>query len=263
MKNYQIQAVSAFEDNYIWLIHNDTQAIIIDPGSSQEVLDYLNRHQLIASAILVTHHHDDHTGGVRKILNVYKDCALYAHKEHGFKELSFVNLVDEGDEFGVIGLTFKVWRTAGHTDSHLSYVADIDQKTHVFCGDTLFSAGCGRVFTGTMAQLFESMRRFNEMDDGVVFYPAHEYTLSNLKFAQSVATDDAQPMIDQATQAVKTLRQAGKMSLPVTLEHERKINVFLQACDAQKAKEFAAKHHLAQDTALSVFTWLREKKNNF
>lgn len=263
MSDCRIQAILAFEDNYIWLIENQMTTIIIDPGSSQEVLAYLQKNQLTPSAILVTHHHDDHTGGVRDLLSQYKNCALYAHANHGFDDIPKVNLVDEGDHFVVGDICFQVWRTAGHTDSHLSYVTDIDQKTRVFCGDTLFSAGCGRVFTGTISQLFASMKRFNDMDEQTMFYPAHEYTVSNLKFAKSVALDEHQDVIKHATNIAITQRQNNQMTLPVSLAHERQINVFLHACDDSKAKKLANQHGLNDNSALAVFRWLREQKNHF
>lgn len=263
MKQYEIYAIAAFDDNYIWVIADGKNAVIIDPGCSQEVLEFLSRRQLVASAILVTHHHHDHTGGVQEILKTYPRCELYTHKKHGFHQSANTYFVDEGDEFRVLQLTFTVWQTAGHTDSHISYLVDIDDKIRVFCGDTLFSAGCGRVFTGTIDQLFASIERFGALPDEVMFYPAHEYTLSNLKFSKLMAADVFVDDINDAINYTKQCLAQNKPSLPVCLAYERKINVFLQACDRDLADKVATKHHLGKYSPKQVFAWLRQQKDNF
>ncbi|MFB6349214.1 hydroxyacylglutathione hydrolase [Moraxella sp. ZJ142] len=260
MKTYQIHPIPALDDNYIWAICQANHAIIIDPGDAKAVQDFLTAGRLDLVAILITHHHHDHTAGVRDLLAAYPDCALYAHRRHGFDDAI---AVDEGATFSQMGLDFDVWRTAGHTENHISYLANVDNKTCVFCGDTLFSAGCGRIFTGTIELLFESMSRFVKMADETVFYPTHEYTLANLHFAKAMATDDYQDNIDKAIAKVCQLRQQNRPSLPTTLAHERQINVFLQACDANHAQKLAIKYGLTNHTPLAVFDWLREQKNNF
>ena len=134
---------------------------------------------------------------------------------------------------------------------------------HVFCGDTLFSGGCGRVFTGTMGELFDSMMRFNGLADDTLFYPAHEYTLSNLKFGHTVCADDFKMAIENAITDTKAKLSRGEISLPTTLSNERQINVFLQVYHEQMIDNIRGKYPLGDESPLSVFTALRELKNNF
>ncbi|VEG13512.1 hydroxyacylglutathione hydrolase [Moraxella cuniculi] len=256
---YQIHAIRALQDNYIWVICHKNQAVIIDPGSADEVIEFFNKNnQYQPIAILITHHHHDHTGGVAQLIASYPECKLYAHQQHG---LDGANSVNDGDVLGLLGLDFVVWQTAGHTDSHLSYVVSIDGSYRIFCGDTLFSAGCGRIFTGTAEQLFASISRFAVMPEDTLFYAAHEYTLANLKFASMMATDNYQEFIQQYTKQISQKILDGGISLPTSLANERKINVFVQACDEQLAKQLADKHRLMDNTPLVVFAWLREQKN--
>lgn len=255
-----IHAIKAFEDNYIWVISQDNQAIIIDAGEAEPVLDYLNEHQLTPIAMLITHHHDDHTGGVADIKAAYPAMQIIAHRLHGVQADS---CVDEGDDFALMGLDFKVWRTAGHTDTHLSYLCDFDGRTHMFCGDTLFSGGCGRVFTGTMNELYESMMRFDTLPAQTLFYPAHEYTLGNLKFGLSVCADEFKGAIEQAIDQTTQRLANGQSSLPTTLEKERQINVFLQVNHPKAVSRVADIGQLADCSPATVFATLRELKNRF
>ncbi len=255
-----IHALKAFNDNYIWVLGKGDQAIIIDAGDAQPVLDYLADNALNPIAMIITHHHDDHTGGVAKIKKTYPDMQIIAHSAHG---VDATQCVDEGDEFELLGVVFKVWRTAGHTDTHLSYLCDMGDGLHVFCGDTLFSGGCGRVFTGTMGELFDSMMRFNGLADDTLFYPAHEYTLSNLKFGHTVCADDFKMAIENAITDTKAKLSRGEISLPTTLSNERQINVFLQVYHEQMIDNIRGKYPLDDESPLSVFTALRELKNNF
>ncbi|MFL1731658.1 hydroxyacylglutathione hydrolase [Moraxella oculi] len=254
-----IHAVKAFNDNYIWLICQDQQAIIIDAGDNKPVLDYLAIHQLIPIAMLITHHHNDHTGGVAGIKSVYPDMQVIAHQHHGVQADAYV---DEGGEFNLMGLDFKVWRTAGHTDTHLSFLCQIDECVRVFCGDTLFSGGCGRVFTGTIEELFASMMRFNRLSDETLFYPAHEYTLNNLKFGLSICADEVKNDIQNAITEVQTKLSSGQASLPTTLAHERKINVFLQD-HQQMIEHIKQQYPLTNTSGIAIFTALRILKDNF
>ncbi|OOR90107.1 hydroxyacylglutathione hydrolase [Moraxella caviae] len=264
----QIHAIKAFDDNYIWTLVNGDQAIVIDAGDATPVLKFLQVNQLTLVALLITHHHHDHSGGASELLAAYPKAQLIAHQAHGVAQTVSV---DEGDVLNFEGFgEFQVWRTAGHTDTHLSYVAKFadDVRQHVFCGDALFSGGCGRVFTGTLDELHASLRRLASLPDDTLFYPAHEYTLGNLRFGLAFAE---QPQDIQAaiTRTQDSLAK-GVPSLPTSLKNERKINVFLQACQddvsadlAQKVAERANKAGLkmADLSSLSVFSALRELKN--
>lgn len=258
---HQLHAIKAFDDNYIWLIIKDQQAIIIDPGQDTAVTDYLNDRQINPVAILITHHHDDHIGGVAALRKRYPDITVYAHNNHN---VNADTLVDEGSIFHLLNLDFQVWQTAGHTDTHLSYLCQIAGRTQVFCGDTLFKAGCGRIFTGTVEQMYDSFARYQTLPDDTIFYPAHEYTLSNLKFAQFLEpnnADIAKQMIDDAQ-----LRADDLPTLPTTLANEKKINPFFAAFNPSdellhQAKQNGFLGHADDDLAL--FAFLRELKNRF
>lgn len=254
-----ITALKALSDNYIWVIKQGNHAIIIDPGEAAPVIEHLSEQGLTPIAILITHHHHDHIGGVDALKDTYPDIQLIAHREHGVGG----RFVDEGNEFKLMGINFKVWRSAGHTDTHLSYLCRADGRTLVFCGDTLFSGGCGRVFTGTIKQLYESMTRFNELPADTLFYPAHEYTLSNLKFGLSVCTDEHKDDINNAITLTQDKLSQGQPSLPTTLDHERRINVFLHTHQDALYDNVSKIHPLKDNSPLAVFAVLRELKNNF
>lgn len=264
MKNLTIYPICALDDNYIWVLHDDKQAIVIDAGESKPVLDYLNAHQLSPIAFIITHHnahasYDDHTAGLPELKRTYPDMTVYGHDSH---DVLVDVKVDEGDEFELSGLTFKVWRTAGHTDTHLSYLVQIDGKTHVFCGDTLFSGGCGRVFSGTVDELYDSLMRYDELPSETLFYPAHEYTLSNLKYGSYVAPHNQ--AITSAITYATDCQAKGVPTLPVSLAHERAVNVFLQTDETHIKDRLIVLGQVKENAdARTVFRALREFKNTF
>lgn len=255
-----IQAIKALNDNYIWLIEYNKKAIVIDPALSKPVFEKLHQNKLTLSAIWITHHHHDHIGGVAELKQAYPECTVYSHNNHKINADIFV---DEGDEFECEGIAVQVWKTAGHTSSHLSYLTKIDGILRVFCGDTLFSAGCGRVFDGTIDELFCSFRRFDDLSDQTLFYPAHEYTQSNLEFALSICPPSQYDFIYHYLQQIKKIIQDGGMSLPTSLATERKINLFLQTTNADLVKHLKQKRLLKDCQPQAVFGLLRELKNKF
>lgn len=265
----RILPVSAFSDNYIWLLINEkTQEVIaIDVGDEMPVVNFLQQNKLNLSAIWITHHHDDHTAGVANLLKSYPNAHVFAHKNHGLNsQIASENLtwIDENDDLSAWQYSAKVWRTFGHTDSHLSFLLNMDEKLHVFCGDTLFCGGCGRVFTGTIEQLFTSFQRFNALPDDTLFYPAHEYTLSNLKFAQSLEPDDNN--IQAFIKHCETLRNQQKPTLPTTLAQERLINPFVKTVNDlpnSLIEGIKKQTDLADIKPLTLFSALRQLKNNF
>lgn len=264
-----IEAVGALNDNYIWLIIQNKQAIVVDPGQAAPVDEFLAQHDLQLSAIWITHDHNDHVGGVNSLLERHH-CPVYAHSQHQLNVSSQrLKLIDEGDELAVGVHRAQVWRTFGHTDSHLSFVLAIHDKTHVFCGDTLFNAGCGRVFTGTMKQLFDSFAAYNQLPDDTLFYAAHEYTLSNLKFAKALSPNNSH--IDDAIIYYTQKLKAGDISLPTDLGCQKRINPFLQVIN-QDTKQFdvpaLTMHHTSASefdamSDLDKFALIRKLKDNF
>ncbi|EGK15233.1 hydroxyacylglutathione hydrolase [Psychrobacter sanguinis] len=255
-----ITPIPAFTDNYIWAMVNDTnkQAIVIDPGQAEPVADYLQQYGLELTAIWITHHHHDHIGGVAELRELYPMTHVVASSDHG---VSPDQVVKEGSSVSAWGYTAQVWAVPGHTESHLAYVLAKDEIKQVFCGDTLFSAGCGRVFTGTIEQLFESFKRFNKLPKSTLFYPAHEYTASNLKFGLSIEPDNT--VMQQCLTEVIALTEQGKSSLPVSLEHERQVNVFLRTEELTVIDGVQRQVSLPDTKSLTVFSALRTLKDNF
>ena len=245
--------LAALNDNYIWLIENGQQAVCIDPGDAVPVIDYLCAHNLTLVQIWITHAHADHTAGVLQLKQAFPRCRVF-----GNSDIAQVDeIVGEGATIKFSDGLAEVWAIPGHTATHLGYLwRPNDGSLHVFCGDTLFSAGCGRVFTGTMTQLFTSLQRFNQLPNNTFFYPAHEYTATNLNFAAHIEPEN-KDVEAAAANAFNT------PTLPVTLAHERRINPFLRTSYMlviNRTEELCGKQLKSEE---AVFTTLRELKNQF
>lgn len=254
-------ALPAFADNYIWMIHNGAEALVVDPGDAAPVNDALKRNGLKLTAILVTHHHGDHVGGLPALQR--SDLPVYGPRDESIAGVT--HAVADGDVVVWQGLHFSVHDVSGHTRGHIAYFApdglgNSDPTPLAFVGDTLFSGGCGRVFEGTMAQMHHSLNRIAQWPASTRLCPAHEYTLSNLRFAQAV--EPANAALAQHVAHCESLRAAGLPTLPTTLATELAINPFLRCTEA--AVQSAALVHEAQDTTpAAVFAALRLWKNTF
>ena len=223
-----INYIKAFDDNYIWTIEKDDKIIVVDPGEASPVINYLKDKNL--DYILLTHKHSDHVGGVAELKNKY-GSKVYGSIET--KEYNNVNLKD-GDEFELLSENFKVILTGGHTKEHISYL----MGDNLFCGDALFLAGCGRVFTKNYKASYDGLRRLKKLDDNTKVYAAHEYSLDNLKFAKSVISNED---LDKEYEEVKNLRKEDKITLPSTIGIEKKINPFFIAKDLDEFIDFRNK----------------------
>lgn len=246
----------AFRDNYIWLIHDDRHAVAVDPGDAAPVLAYLSSHGLSLSAILVTHHHADHVGGLPALLEAGPVPVFGPASEH----ISGISdPLSEGDRIRVpgIGLKLEVLEVPAHTAGHIAYHA----PGILFCGDTLFSAGCGRLFEGTAEQLDIALRRLAALDPHTRVYCTHEYTLSNLAFARAAEPENAER--DRYAAYCETLRAKGRPTLPSTIALEKDINPFLRAGEPGVIEAITRHTGVRPRNALETLRALRAWKDVF
>lgn len=220
-RSSDIIPLPAFRDNYIWLLRHGGQAAVVDPGDADVVESALRRHGLQLAAILITHHHHDHIGGVAALAGNHR---VEVFGPAGEDIPSVTRAVGDGDtiELPGLGLTLQVLGVPGHTATHIAYLgADC-----LFIGDTLFSAGCGRLLGGTAEQLYRSLQRIAALPPDTRVYCAHEYTLANLAFSRAVDADN--PDRDAWLAECRSLRTAGLPTLPSTIGRERRVNPFLR-----------------------------------
>jgi len=254
-----IHPICAFKDNYIWVIHNNNYAVIIDPGLAAPVTEYLQSEKLHPCAILITHHHNDHTGGVTELLQRF-DIPVYGPGNESIAAIT--NPVQQNDIVNLpeISLNLTVLDTPGHTRGHIAYYGS-DPWAMIFCGDTLFSCGCGRIFEGSAAQLYQSLQKISQLPDATLIYCAHEYTLGNIAFARTV--DPENKKLNEFAITAQELRHKNMPTIPTTLALEKAINPFLR-CENQSIINSAQNYSKQQlQNPVEVFAVLREWKNKF
>ncbi|MDD5176050.1 MAG: hydroxyacylglutathione hydrolase [Sterolibacterium sp.] len=259
--DYEIVPVSAFSDNYIWLLRHGDQAVVVDPGDATPVLDYLDRQKLSLSAILVTHHHADHIGGIEKLLLRF-NVPVYGPVGEPIASLSHPLDAGASIKLPSLGAAFEVIAVPGHTRAHIAYY----DRNHascgaLFCGDTLFACGCGRIFEGTPMQMRHSLAQLVALPGTTRLYCAHEYTQANIHFALAVDPENAALLV--LAEEVAQLRAAHRPTLPTTLKLELTVNPFLR-WDAPAIIE-AAQRHSGRPVvqADEVFAVIREWKNGY
>jgi hydroxyacylglutathione hydrolase len=252
---FEVQPIPAFKDNYIWLLRRGQAAVVVDPGDSGPVETVLEREGLRLEAILVTHHHADHQGGVAALAGHWRP-AVYGPAAESITGLTHPLSGGETIPLPMLGAAAKVLHVPGHTLGHLAYVF----PGHLFCGDTLFGAGCGRLFEGSPQQMMESLAQFAALPDDTRIYCAHEYTQMNLRFAVAVEPRNAE--IAARVAATGALRAAGLPTLPSTLALEKATNPFLRS--HEPAVIAAARERGAPaDDEVSVFAAIRGWRNDF
>ncbi|QJT79224.1 hydroxyacylglutathione hydrolase [Kosakonia sp. MUSA4] len=249
-----LNSIPAFQDNYIWVLNNDNgRCLIVDPGEAAPVLQTLEEKQWQPEAIFLTHHHNDHVGGVKELRQRYPDVVVYGPAET--QDKGATHIVADGQVISVLGHEFSIFATPGHTLGHICFFS----FPYLFCGDTLFSGGCGRLFEGTATQMYQSFCKINDLPDETVICCAHEYTLGNMKFAISILPED--PVLNEYYREVKELRAKNQKTLPVILKNERRINLFLRTKDIDLIDVINKETNLQHPE--ERFAWLRAKKDNF
>lgn len=251
----KIGYLNAFTDNYIWFIRSGEEIIVIDPGESLQVLDYIISNKLKLKAIVLTHDHNDHMGGVADILINFQ-VPVY-----GMGTIPTVVLRDQQTVNISDSIVANTMVTPGHTYTSMCYTISIGNSQHLFCGDTLFAAGCGRVFTGDFVAMFDSLTKLGQLDPDTFVYPGHEYTLKNLQFAADLEPNNE--LIQERIKFEQNKLDTLGNSLPVTLAIELLTNPFLRCFDPDIVDAVGKRVKQTLSPGFECFVQLRELRNNF
>ena len=256
MSSIEVIPLRAFSDNYVWTIRDSTCAAVVDPGDARPVLEYLDAERLKLVAILNTHHHTDHVGGNSGLLGRWK-APVYGPYDERIREVT--DRLKDGDRFTLphFGIDFEVLEIPGHTRSHIAFHGG----GMLFCGDTLFAAGCGRLFEGTPRQMHDSLTRLMRLPDATRVYCGHEYTLSNIRFAK--AADSGNAALLELEGRARQQRDRGEPTLPSTIAQEKATNPFVRV--GEPAVIASAAQHAGKPLGdpVSVLAAIREWKNAF
>ncbi|EKS73009.1 hydroxyacylglutathione hydrolase [Burkholderia sp. SJ98] len=258
--------VPAFEDNYIWLVSDSRDAVVIDPGDAAPVEAYLAKRGWRLTAILLTHHHHDHVGGVKALIDSRTaEGGIPVYGPAGERIEHLTQRVTGGDRVRIDkpALELSVIDVPGHTAGHIAYfqAGDPNGTPHLFCGDTLFASGCGRLFEGTPQQMLSSLDALAALPDNTQVHCAHEYTLSNIKFARACEPDNTALL--RWSEDAQALRAAGKPTLPTTIGHEKTVNPFLRADVPAIHATLASQFGAPVSDRLEAFRMMRGWKDKF
>jgi hydroxyacylglutathione hydrolase len=262
MNTLEYVPVPAFTDNYIWLVSNGRDAVVVDPGEAAPVRAFLAQRRLRLSAILLTHHHADHVGGVADLCG-HPSIPVYGPAAEAIAEVT--HPLSGGDRVRLESpaMDLAVLDVPGHTRGHIAYFQDgrPGAAPHVFCGDTLFACGCGRLFEGTPEQMLASLDALAALPGETQVHCAHEYTLANIRFALACEPGNAELRAWQDEAAARRARE--EPTLPTTIAHERAVNPFLRAQRDEIRATLAEQLHEKVPDKLTSFTLMREWKNRF
>lgn len=252
-----IAAIPAFTDNYIWCMHNNRHAIVVDPGDAEPVLAFLREHNLRLAAILITHHHHDHTGGITHLVSANPSVPVIGPRGNHIRGIT--KSVAQGDtlRLPIFDLSFSILETPGHTLDHIAFYG----HGLVFCGDTLFSAGCGRLFEGSPEQMAHSLNKLKRLPDDTWVYCTHEYTQANVTFSLTVDPDN-EALIDYAAW-VKERRENDEITLPSLISKEKAVNPFLRCHTDSVQRAVADYTGDATTDDVATFAGLRRWKDEF
>ncbi|MGI9275359.1 MAG: hydroxyacylglutathione hydrolase [Endozoicomonas sp.] len=260
----RVEAIPAFTDNYIWLLYDaGLNGVVVDPGEAGVVEDYLAENKIELQGLIITHHHADHTGGIAE-LTANRDIPVYGPENPAIKGIT--QTVKGGDSLNLLGTDFDILATPGHTLDHLAFFASPEGRSPVlFCGDTLFSGGCGRLFEGTAEQMQNSLDRLRQLPGETEVYCAHEYTQANLQFA--VAVEPENQALKERVREVEQLRAENLRTVPSRIGLERMTNPFLRTSEpeviaAAKARGTVSVINNPRQEA-DVLGIIREWKDNF
>lgn len=255
---YQVDAIPAFSENYLWALHNNQQSCaIVDPGQSEPVLEYLKDNQFTLTEILITHHHADHIGGVKQLLEHFPDCHVYAPNTQRFQAFSTGVDGNSKIQLKATGQSLSVIELPGHTRDHIGY---FDQQK-AFVGDTLFSVGCGRLFEGSPEQMLTSLEKLAALHDETLVYCAHEYTMANIQFAKTVNPNNSD-LMEYERQVIER-RNDNQPTIPTKLATQKLVNPFLRCNDPDIVHQLLTQNALLEKNKTSYFTELRAWKDRF
>jgi len=254
----RIDPISAFTDNYIWCLHDGKIAWVVDPGEAPPVTKFLAANGLTLQGILVTHHHGDHIGGIDDLLRQFPALTVYGPHNPAIPQIT--QRLREGETVEVLGETFSLLEVPGHTLDHIAYTSTTLQPPVLFCGDTLFAAGCGRLFEGSPEQMYTSLKKIKHLPAATRVYCAHEYTQSNLRFAQAVEPDNL--ALKQRAQSAEQTRAKHQPTVPSTLALELETNPFLRA-DQAPVRAAALRRDPQSGNEIEIFASIRRWKDQF